>query len=250
MIASLMMYVRPETKGAHDRYWALIREELSKFGIDSPETLSQDAPAYDVWQSPDLVLSQTCGMPYRLHLQGKVALVGTPDYGMAMCSAGHYRSPFVVRSDDPRQTLSAFKDATFAFNQPHSQSGYAAPYAHAKGQGIWFEHLLQTGSHNSSAAAVAEGRADIAALDGMTWRLITEYDAFAKDLRVLEWTDPTPGLPLITSLDHDPDHMFTAVQTAITRLDPTDKTTLHLKSLVKISQADYLAVPNPPQITS
>ncbi len=250
MIASLMMYARPELEGAHTRYWALIREELADVGIDTPEMLSQDAAAFEVWEDPNLVLSQTCGMPYRLHLKDKVMLVGTPDYGLPACEAGYYRSAFVVRSDDPREDLADFNDATFAFNQPHSQSGYAAPYAHATGKGVWFDKLLQTGSHNISAAAVADGRADIAALDGMTWRLITQYEAFAKGLRVLEWTSPTPGLPLITAKTNDPDKIFSAVQNAISRLAPDDKAALHLKSLVKISAADYLSVPNPSEINS
>ena len=247
MIASLMMYARPELEGAHTRYWALIREELAQVGIDTPETLSQDSPAFDVWESPDLVLSQTCGMPYRLRLKEKVSLVGTPDYGLPNCAPGYYRSPFVVRVDDPRTELSAFQDAAFAFNQRHSQSGYAAPYAHASSKGMWFDSLLQTGSHNISAAAVADGRADIAALDGMTWRLIEQYEPFAANLRVLEWTDQTPGLPLITSKQHDAGKMFNAVQTAITRLTPADKSALHIKSLVRVAREDYLAVPNPPE---
>jgi len=250
MIASLMMYARPELDAAHKRYWMLIRDELAAVGIESPLELSQNASAFVVWEDPDLVLSQTCGMPYRLRLKDKVTLVGTPDYGLPDCAAGYYRSPFVVRANDPRTDLRDFKDATFAFNQPHSQSGYAAPYAHARGKGVWFDELIQTGSHNISAACVADGRAEIAALDGMTWRLIMQYEPFAKQLRVLEWTAPTPGLPLITSSRNDPDKVFTAVQNAITRMDPADKAALHLKSLVKISKADYLAVPNPPEIKS
>ena len=77
-----------------------------------------------------------------------------------------------------------------------------------------------------------------------------QYEAFAKGLRVLEWTSPTPGLPMITAKTNDPDKIFSAVQNAISRLAPDDKAALHLKSLVKISAADYLSVPNPPEINS
>jgi hypothetical protein len=48
MIASLMMYRRPELDAAHDRYWALIRSNLAEAGIDSPDTLSQDADEFFV----------------------------------------------------------------------------------------------------------------------------------------------------------------------------------------------------------
>ena len=59
MIASLMMYLRPETAEAHARYWALICEELAARGIAAPETLNNKAEEFTVWKAPDLTLSQT-----------------------------------------------------------------------------------------------------------------------------------------------------------------------------------------------
>ena len=247
MIASLMMYARPELDGAHERFWTLIREQLAARGVQSPEHLSQSTEMFDVWEDPDLVLSQTCGMPYRLFLKDKVTLVGTLDYGLEGCPAGHYKSAIVVQRDDPRQRLEAFKDATFAYNQTHSQSGFAAPYAHTSKLGFWFQNRTETGSHLASSKAVADGRAEIAALDGVTWRLIQDYEAFVPSLRVLEWTDPTPGLPLITAATQDADTIFDSVSDAIDRLEPNDRKQLGIRSLVRIPKSTYLAVPNPPQ---
>jgi ABC-type phosphate/phosphonate transport system substrate-binding protein len=247
MIASMMVYARPELEGAQNRFWKLIRNELLAVGIASPENLSQDANIFDVWEDPELVVSQTCGMPYRLWLKDKVTLVGTPDYGLEGCPAGYYRSPIVVRADDPRSTLHEFKDATFAFNQNHSQSGFAAPYAHVTAQGFWFENLLQAGSHSISAAIVAEGKADIAALDGVTWRLIQKYEPLAAKLRVLEWTAPTPGLPFITAKIQNADAIFEAITRALDALESVDKADLGIKSLIRIPKDAYLAVQNPPQ---
>ena len=180
MIASLMMYARPELEAAHRRYWALIRDALAARGIDAPETLSNDIEEFAVWEAPDLILSQTCGMPYRLSLHGKVQLVGTPDFGVEGCPPGYYRSAIVVRADDARLDLAAFRDARFAYNQTISQSGYAAPYAVAQRHGFWFANREQSGGHIKSAKAVAEGHADIAAIDAVTWRLIERYDDFAE----------------------------------------------------------------------
>lgn len=246
MFASLMMYARPELAPAHDRYWGLIRDEFAAIGIDAPARLSQDAFGVDVWKSPELVLSQTCGMPYRLWLKDDVTLVGTPDYGLDACPAGYYRSPFVVRADDPRENLSEFKHATFALNQTDSQSGYGAPYFHLQSHGFWFENLLESGGHLASAKAVADGQADIAALDAVTWRLIEKYELFAQYLRVLEWTAPTPGLPLITAKGRDAESMFTAINRAIHALSEDDQASLGIRALVQIPKADYFDVPNPP----
>lgn len=247
MTASLMMYARPQLDDAHGRYWDLIRENLQRLGIDSPARLSQDAEEFSVWKSPDLVLSQTCGMPYRTWLHDTVSLVGTPDYGLEGCPPGYYRSALVVRSDDSRKDLTAFRGAVFAYNQTFSQSGYAAPYWHLEPHGFWFENRLQTEGHLNSARAVADGKADIAALDAVSWRLMQAHEGLAADLRVLSWTKPTPGLPLITAQGNDTDAIFEAVDAAINQLDETDRLALGLQGIVRIPKDRYLAVANPPE---
>lgn len=245
MIANLMMYQRPQLDEAHARYWALIRKHLSDAGVDSPTDLSQNAEEFFVWKHSELVLSQTCGMPYRTWLHDKVQIVGTPDYGLAGCPAGYYRSAIVVRADDTRTDMAAFKDAVFAYNQKFSQSGYAAPFWHLKPDGFWFENRLHTEQHLLSAQAVATGDADIASLDAVTWRNIEMYEPFANDLRVLDWTEPTPGLPLITALGNDADLVFKAVKGAIDDLDDHSKSLLGIKGIVKIPKDEYLKIPNP-----
>ena len=245
MIANLMMYRRPQLEGAHNRYWGLIRKNLQDAGIDSPEYLSQDAEEFYVWKNPDLVLSQTCGMPYRRWLHDKVALVGTPDFGVKGCPAGYYRSAIVVRKDDPRNDLVDFEDAVFAFNQTFSQSGYAAPYWHMKAKGVWFKNQTQTEQHLKSAKVVAYGNADIASIDAVSWRLMSRYGHFTRKLRVLEWTNPTPALPLITAQGNDAAAIFEAVKTAIAQLRPEDQKRLGIKGIVRISKDAYLSIPNP-----
>lgn len=247
MIANLMMYARPELLDAHDRYWNLIRTHLERAGIESPETLSQDAEEFFIWKHPKLVLSQTCGMPYRKWLHDKVALVGTPDYGLEGCPPGFYRSAFVIRSDDPRTELIEFRDSIFGYNQNVSQSGYAAPYWHAKPLGFWFENRLHTGGHFASAQAVSEGHADIASLDAKSWSNIEKFEPLASNLSVLEWSKPTPGLPLITAASNDAKEIFEAVQNAISDLKDEDRSALGLRGIVQISKQDYLSVPNPPE---
>lgn len=245
MIANLMMYQRPQLVQEHDCFWQLIRKHLSDAGMDSPKLLSQDAEEFYVWKHPNLVLSQTCGMPYRTWLHDKVQLVGTPDYGLANCPAGFYRSALIVRADDVRTELSAFTDGVFAYNQTFSQSGYAAAFWHLKPKGGWFENRLHTEQHLESARAVATGRADIASLDAVTWRNIETYEPFVSELRVLEWTKPTPGLPLITALGNDADLIFEAVKAAIVELDAQSRSRLGMTSVVRIPKEEYLKVRNP-----
>ncbi len=245
MIASLGMYLRPETTVATDRFWCAIRDRLRAGGIDAPQDLARTDMFGGTWGAPDLVFSQTCGMPYRLDLHGKVKLFGTPDYGLEGCARGYYSSPFVVRADDPREDLRDFETAKFAYTHKSSQSGWAAAQNHVAVLGFQFQNLWASGGHLGSAIGVVNGDADISALDCVTWRMIQRYEDFADKLRVIAVTEPTPGLPYITRLDLDGDVMFDAVSGAINDLDATDRDVLYLKDLVRIPVAEYLAVPNP-----
>ncbi|WP_149588017.1 phosphate/phosphite/phosphonate ABC transporter substrate-binding protein [Tabrizicola flagellatus] len=247
MIASLGMYDFGPAQGANDRLWALIRTGLRGRGIAAPEALTRGEHAYwDAWTAPDLVLSQTCGYPFRARLHDRVTYVGTPDYGVAGCPPGHYRSVFVARPDDPRRHLSEFHGARLAYNEPLSQSGWAAPQSHAAKLGISLLPGVQTGGHRLSARAVIEGAADIAALDAVTHALLCDLDSEVAALRIVALTDPTPGLPFITARGQDPAPIFDAVSEAVAALAPEDRAILRLKGVLRLPVADYLAVPNPP----
>ncbi|WGV17782.1 phosphate/phosphite/phosphonate ABC transporter substrate-binding protein [Fuscovulum ytuae] len=246
MIASLPMYDRPELRAETDRYWALIREELSARGIAAPEALRRgDAMLMPHWESADLILSQTCGFPYRARLHGRVDLVGTPDFGNEGCAPGYYRSILIARADDPRGDFAAFDGARIAFNDGLSQSGWAAPINHAAMHDIRLLPGVETGSHRASFLAVAEGRADLAAIDALTWSLISEFEDVS-GVKVIGATDPTPALPYITAKGRGAGAIFAAVAAAIARLAPEDRARLRLRGIVTIPAEAYLAVPIPP----
>lgn len=243
MIASLPMYDRPETATALDRLWAEMRRRLPG---DAPEALTRGGDPWTDWTSPALLLSQTCGYPYRARLHGAVQLLGAADCALPDCPPGHYNSVFVVRADDPRTSPRDFAQARLAFNEPLSQSGWAAPQNHAAAEGFGFGRAVRTGGHLKSARAVASGHADIAALDAVTWRLISRFDRFADGLRVLTRTAPTPALPFITGASQDADAVRSALEGAIAAIGPAARDTLSLHALVRLPKSAYLAVPNPP----
>ena len=191
------MYDRVEVAAANDQLWAAIHAALGH----GPDTLTRDMDVWDIWQSPDLALAQTCGYPYRARLHEHVTLIGTPDYGVPDCPAGYYNSGFVARRDDIRRNLPDFGDATFAYNEPMSQSGWAAPMAHMAAQNLTFGAHIQSGAHVKSAQMVARNGADIAAIDAVTWAMIEKYDAFASGLHIIAKTTPTPGLPYIAATE-------------------------------------------------
>ena len=242
MIASLPMYDWPEVRADQERYWRAIREALGT----GPAELTRgfdDYPAH--WLRPDLLLSQTCGLPYRTLLHGKVTLIGTPDYGLPAAMPGYYYSVLVVRAQDDRSQLTDFADEILAYNEGGSQSGWAAPASHAAGLGLRWTRLLATGGHRASLRAVAEGRAAIAGIDAVTWELALRHDPAARRLRVRERTAPTPGLPCITALGRDPAPLRHAIAQAIDTLPADSRDARMLRGIRAIPAAEYLAVPVP-----
>ncbi|SPH17081.1 hypothetical protein DEA8626_00595 [Defluviimonas aquaemixtae] len=245
MIASLAMYDWPQNAAENDRLWIRIRQALADEGIAAPEGLTRDGSLWDIWECPALVLAQTCGMPYRTRLHGRVQLVATPDYGLPDAPAGHYYSVLVTRADEPGG-FADFVERRLAYNDPLSQSGWAAPQNRALLFGRGFTRTLRTGAHRDSARAVAERRADIAAIDAVTWRLIARHlPDLAAQLRLIDHSEPTPGLPLITSPGQDAATIARAVGAAIAALDSVDRTATGIRGLVAIPSEAYLAVPTP-----
>jgi ABC-type phosphate/phosphonate transport system substrate-binding protein len=237
------MYDMPHARSAVDALW-----ERTRFALgDGPQTLTRDKDVWDIWRDPDLLLAQTCGLPYRARLHGHVRLVGTPDYDLPDCPAGHYFSVLIVHRDDHAETLSDLSGRTMAYNEALSQSGWAAPCAYFARHDLAFKTGLQTGGHALSARAVDEGQADFASLDAVTWAMLrNEAPALTDRLRVVARTDPTPGLPYITALTQNAPRVARAVSHAIESLEPAHKQTLFLKELVQIPADAYLGLPLPP----
>ncbi|WP_300516285.1 PhnD/SsuA/transferrin family substrate-binding protein [Aliiroseovarius sp.] len=242
--AALSMYDRAETAAANDRLWAAIRAELGH----GPQRLTRDRDLWEVWTDPGLVLAQTCGLPFRARLHDKVALIGTPDYGLPGCAPGYYHSTLVARADDPRD-LAGLAAGTMAVNEGLSQSGWAAPLAYLAARNLSPARCLRTGAHRASARAVTEGGADLASLDSVTWALIRRHDAWAGALREVATTPPTPGLPLIAARGTDAPRLRAVVEAAIEKLAPQDRDILHLCGVVHIPASEYLAQPIPPAPT-
>lgn len=243
MIAFLGMYDLPHARTANDRLWAAIRQHLGH----GPEDLTRSTDPWTIWTSPDLLLAQTCGLPYRAKLHDRVTLVGTPSYDLPDCPPGQYLSYLIKRRDDPRDLAALARNGRFAFNDPLSQSGWAAPLAHMAQHGLAPDRLLETGGHQNSVLAVLRGKADFAAIDAVTLLMIGDDDPDAMAfLKVFNKTDPTPGLPFITEKGRDPGPIAAAIEKAIDALARSDRLTLRLNGLVQIPIEAYLDQPIPP----
>jgi ABC-type phosphate/phosphonate transport system substrate-binding protein len=236
MIAHLPMYDVPAKRAAHRRLWQALQDQL----LDAPNFSPPSADLMDDWLSPDLYLSQTCGLPYRAALHGQVQLIATPDNHSPNCPPGYYCSVLLARQGAVPNL--AANDFTLAYNEPLSQSGWAAPQS----IGLTGAKRLQTGGHAASARAVLEGRADLAAVDALTWHFLKRDWDKADGLEICATTPATPTLPYITALGQNAAALREALRQAILSIGPKDRETLQIFGLTEISAETYLKLPLPP----
>ena len=204
--ASLPMYDLPEVGSCTDRLWSAVAEELRDGGVrDVPDGLERTPNHHDAWSPCGLLLSQSCGYPVATALRNALRIVATPHYTAPGCEGYQYSSVVVVRASSRATALDDFQDAVCAFNSPDSQSGYnalRASIAPIAGGRRFFGHTIETGSHAASIEAVRDGRADVCAVDCVTWALLARHrPGFVDGLAVLRFTEPAPGLPFVTARD-------------------------------------------------
>jgi ABC-type phosphate/phosphonate transport system substrate-binding protein len=251
LIASLPIYDRPESEDAHDALWSLIRTALVRQGIAAPALLNRAIGIMEGWQSPDLLLGQICNLPYRARLRDRVTLVGACDYGLPDCPPGHYFSHFIVRADDPATDPADCAGYRFAYNEALSNSGWGAPQLWAATRGFAFRNTLATGAHRDSLRAVADGRADIAAIDAVSWRMFDRWEPAAGRVRIIGRTACTAGMTLITTRGRNPRPLFDAATAAIAALPEPHRATLGLLGLVALPSTDYdIPLPQAPEVVA
>ena len=238
------MYDWPEVHGAVDALWAAIYRGLRDAGIDAPEGVWRPDRPEDLWTHPDLLIGEICGYQIVNELRGRVEVLGVLDRGVDGCEPGDYRSVLVCRDDDSAVGLEDFRDRTVAVNGHRSQSGYGAlvhEVAPLAVDGRFFDSEVTTGSHRGSMRAVADGRADVAAIDEVSWRLGLDHEPVVDRLRIVAWTEPTPGVPLVTSWTNAGlrDRLNDAISTAVADLDVKVREPLHLYGYRPRPTSDY-----------
>ncbi|MCF8466175.1 MAG: PhnD/SsuA/transferrin family substrate-binding protein [Sneathiella sp.] len=243
-MATLPMYDWPEIRPATDIYWNALSESLSDRGFLAPAALTRTEDPVPLWQNPALILGQTCGLPFVEILRHQVSIIGTPAYDIC-CGAGSYFSVIVVREESDFRSLHDLAGARFGFNDPLSQSGYAAFLYQLKSEGLppdFIKRQKTTGSHRKSIQSVASGEVDVAAIDAVTWELARRHEpAAAARLRVIKHTDPTAGLPYITAKRprRDIDRIHRAVVDAMASLDEGVREELLLMGFAATTDDDY-----------
>ena len=245
---SLPMYDWPEQQAANDALWQEIRKVLRKVDVETTEDLVRGDAAFELMYSPTMLFTQTCGLPLRTVHENKVTTFAAPHYDVEGGGVGTYSSAIILRKDDTATSLGDTKDYTFAFNSLGSQSGYSALRYHMKSKGLGEQHFateLKSGSHRDTVLAVAEGRAQIGAVDSLCWDLVKEVVPEAvSNLRILEWTQTNPAMPFVIN-EHSQfsaDEVFDILDLAISNLPERTRTKLRFKGLKKCDNSFFYPI--------
>lgn len=215
-LACLPMYDWPEERSRVDALWSEIRaRSVGNLPTSLVRPADEDA-LMALWRDPALVLGQTCWGPLSLGLLPGLQILAQPDYSDVEGGQGpYYRSAVIGRTGAARpvpQGMAAdlpeglLSGRVLAMNARHSLSGWLALAGDLGADpGTLAAQVIETGGHRASIRAVAEGRADLAAVDCRSWALARRHEPCATGLVVLGWTALRLGLPYVTGPRTAPD---------------------------------------------
>jgi ABC-type phosphate/phosphonate transport system substrate-binding protein len=207
-----------------------IRDAGGHIVAPDPATLPpEELDLHTLWMHPQLLFAQTCWGPMELGLERQVRLIGQPSYEAFEGGEGElYSSVIVMRKNErspgtqaavngqPYIPLGQISGKRLAYNSLDSMSGIMALTRdlEAMGSGLdVFRERIETGAHRASVSAVAEGRADVCAIDCRSWSMLTRFKDVSR-VEVVGWTRKRKGLPFITAVG-TPDDVVAKLRAAL-----------------------------------
>ncbi|TIO11176.1 PhnD/SsuA/transferrin family substrate-binding protein [Mesorhizobium sp.] len=207
-----------------------VRDAAGKVIAPDPTTLPPDELDFQgLWLHPALLFAQTCWGPMELGLSTHVHVIGQPNYDAFEGGQGElYSSALVmrvgdapaVRSPDDGSSLiplDILRGKRFTFNNVDSMSGIIGLTRDLEALGESLDMLSmcgESGGHRASIVAIAEGKADVAAIDCRSWAQAQRFEPAAQKLAVVGWTRRRKGLPFITSRT-TPEKIVAAMREAV-----------------------------------
>jgi ABC-type phosphate/phosphonate transport system substrate-binding protein len=209
-VASFPMYDFPEVHWALDALWGAIARNLKARGVAGvPDQLLHTRPLKELWTDPNLFISQCCGLDVVKHYTRHLVPLATPLTSADGANGPRYRSKIIVHEGSSATCLEDLRGKICAVNGPDSHSGMnalRALIAPISAGRPFFAEVRESGAHADSIVMVAEGHADIAAIDCVTYALLERHrPAAIAGVRMLTHTEFGPGIPYVARTDTDPD---------------------------------------------
>ena len=157
--------------------------------------------------SGQIDIAWICGLPYILRAD-------QPDSGIELLAAPVisgkryqnkpiYFSDVVVHRDSRFHTFADLKDASWAYNEPNSHSGYNVVRYHLAtlGEtGHYFSKVIESGAHLNSLQMILRKEVDASAIDSIVLEMeFHRHPEMRSKLRIIETLGPSPVPPFVIS---------------------------------------------------
>ena len=206
-IASLPMYNIPEIRKASSSLWNGIAKYLRLEGVEKvPDRLVFDQTLHNLWSDPNLMFSQCCGYDVVHRFENTLTPLAVPHFDVTACAGGEYSSLVVVGEDCPYDDVLEMHGTVAAINGPESHSGMSSLrqlVASKHIDGRFFSEIVISGAHVKSLAMLRRRDADVAAIDCVTYALLSAYQPETlAGTRVLGRTYHAPAPPYVTRTEY------------------------------------------------
>ncbi|MEW5949299.1 MAG: phosphate/phosphite/phosphonate ABC transporter substrate-binding protein [Thermodesulfobacteriota bacterium] len=184
-------------KYTYDYYVELLNLIAEQMGCDVEFIQKKTyAQVNEMLRQRELDMAFVCSGPY---------VTGRDDFGLdiLVVPVSHgkkvYHSYFIVNKDSAIRSLDQLRGKTFAFTDPHSNTGCLVPNFVLARRGetpeTFFKETFFSNSHDNSIKAVAEGLADGAAVDSLIWEFMNMVNPeITKRTKIIEKSPPY-GIP-------------------------------------------------------
>lgn len=203
-----------------------------------------------VLSDPALWFGQTCGYPLMTSLRNTMTPISVPVFDVLGCQQKRYSSLLIVADDSQINTTEDCRGLRAAINTSDSNSGMNLlrhAVASFNQNGKFFSQINLSGSHLQSLNQVANGSADIAAIDCVSYRLIEDsWPELATRVRSIGFTAKTCGLPFVmpkpAAVNHDLENITECLNQALLMLDDRQRDRLHLMGFENVHIDEYQGI--------
>lgn len=153
----------------------------------------------------EIEISWICGLPYVWKADQStpaIELLVAPVMKRARYqNRPIYFSDVVVHRDSPFQTFADLRGASWAYNEPGSQSGYNITRYHLATlgeRGPYFGKVIEAGAHQTSLQMILDRQIDAAAIDSTVLELELQHQSeIADHIRIIDTFGPSPIPPWV-----------------------------------------------------
>ncbi len=192
-----------------------------------------------------------CGLPYVRKADrtpSRIELLAAPVMqGKRYQNRPIYYSDVVVHCNSPFETLADLRGASWAYNEPGSQSGYNVVLNELAVRGLtsgYFGRVIESGAHQTSLQMILKGEIDSSAIDSTVLELELLNDpSIQSHIRIIDTFGPSPIPPWVIS-KNTPSKIRTALAELFFRMDqdPQGRELLanaRILRFVRVEDRDY-----------